>query len=83
MTEPKNLTLVEHNYYHLRANLNGADGAPVDYLFTVSQLEVARTRAADKPQLLPPPPVAAEPPAVEEAHANRSWFSRLFSKGEQ
>ena len=80
MTEAKNLSLVEHNYYHLRANLNGADGEPVDYLFTTSQLEVARTRAADKPHLLPPPPLAS---VQEEAPAKASWFRRLFTKGER
>ena len=83
MTSPKNLTLVENNYYHLRANFGGADGQPVDYLFTLSQLEVARTRAEDKPQFVPPPPppveVQASAPDVQPAKV--SWFQKLFRQG--
>ena len=79
MSQPKNLTLVEHNYYHLRASMSGPAGDVVDYLFTTSQLEVARERASDKKHLLPPPPPPAADIEQEEPRPKRSWFFNLFS----
>lgn len=81
MTESKTLTLLESsNYYHIRATLQDAEGDPVDYLFTTSQLEVARSRAKDKPHLLPPPPAPAAAPMPAEPPAVLPWWKRLLSK---